>query len=104
MAWHCAQCTRTNVRPRCAAGDWARTGLLVNERKAPSAMNKHRCPTGYIDATFSCPSFCHAVATDFIPTWTDKKRNCADVSASSALNVVFKLIKSEFLFGNYMLE
>jgi hypothetical protein len=21
MAWHCAQCTRTNVRPRCAAGD-----------------------------------------------------------------------------------
>src|SRR5262245_46744938 len=21
MAWHCAQCTRTNVRPRCAPGD-----------------------------------------------------------------------------------
>jgi len=38
MAWHCAQWTRTKVRPRCAAGDWARTGLLETERKAPSAM------------------------------------------------------------------
>src|SRR5215831_1539018 len=29
---------RTNVSPRCAAGDWARTGQLANERKALSAM------------------------------------------------------------------
>src|SRR6516225_4339452 len=31
IAWHCAQWTRTKVRPRCAAGDWARTGQLANE-------------------------------------------------------------------------
>ena len=36
--------------------------------------------------------------------WPIKCEHCADVSASSALNVVFKLIKSEFVFGNYMLE
>src|SRR5215467_8434231 len=38
MAWHCAQWTRTKVRPRCAAGDWARTGLLAIERNAPTAI------------------------------------------------------------------
>jgi hypothetical protein len=41
MAWHCAQWTRTKVRPRCADGDWAKTGLLETERKAPSAMTSH---------------------------------------------------------------
>src|SRR5262249_50810538 len=50
MDWHCAQWTRTKVRPRCAGGDWARTGLLTNERNAASAMLGQRWPSGCVGA------------------------------------------------------
>src|SRR5262249_42298835 len=55
MEWHCAQWVRTNVRPRCAAGDWARTGLLADARNAPTAIIIQRCLAGYVGATLVCP-------------------------------------------------
>src|SRR5215831_651516 len=55
MEWHCAQWVRTNVRPRCAADDWARTGLLADARKAPTAIIIQRCLAGYVGATLVCP-------------------------------------------------
>src|SRR6516164_2515275 len=36
--------------------------------------------------------------------WPIKSEHCADVSATPALNVVFKLINNEFLFRNYIVE
>jgi hypothetical protein len=36
MAWHCAQCTRTKVRPRCAAGDCARADSPAHNKIAAS--------------------------------------------------------------------
>jgi hypothetical protein len=47
MAWHCAQSTRTKVRPslRCRRLGQDRT---AGQDKAPSAINSQRCPAGYV--------------------------------------------------------
>ena len=36
--------------------------------------------------------------------WPIKSEHCSGVSATPALNVVFKLINNEFLFRNYIVE
>ena len=43
MAWHCAQCTRTYLKPRLSAGDCsARAGPLSHNSITPSVIAGHR--------------------------------------------------------------
>jgi hypothetical protein len=44
----CAAQSYYRLFARCAAGDWARTGLLANERKVPSAIKSAGSPLPHV--------------------------------------------------------